>query len=73
MEKNGAETVIECPDDALSFPVLGGGVETGEAQGDAMSRKVGAKCVVIKFTAIVSLKRNEGELELGTDIRMKCK
>jgi hypothetical protein len=39
MEKNGAETTIECPDDVLSFSVLGGGVGTGEAQGDAMSRR----------------------------------
>lgn len=40
MDKKAADTVVECPYDALGFAVLSRAVGAGKAHGDAMGGKV---------------------------------
>lgn len=55
----------------FGFAVSLGGVWTREVKSDALCDEEGARGVIIKFTAVVSLHRLEWKLKLGANICVK--
>ena len=71
MDKQAANTVIERSNDLLSFTILRRSIWTRKSDSNAMLSEISSESMIVKFLTIVSLERNQRELELGTDIGME--
>ena len=64
MIKESSHSVAKGSNDTFRFPIFYGGVRTRETELDTVGGKKIMELLVVKFTAIVTLKRLDRDVEL---------
>ena len=71
VKEQRADTIVKSADDALSAAILLGRVRASEVEDGVVRRKEVADGGVVKFFAVVSLKRKDRTTELSGDVGIK--
>lgn len=69
MNEKAADTVVQCPKDAFSLPILGRSVWTRKPKSDTMGGKMRTQSMVIELLAIVGLEGNQQGAHIGMEIQ----